>query len=86
MTADAQAPTVASPAPPAPLLVDARAAARLCDISRTLWFSLLASGRAPRGLRLGRCRRWSVAELEAWTQAGCPPRARWEARRQEESR
>ena len=62
----------------APLLVDAAEAARLCHISRTLWFSLLASGRAPKGIRLGKCRRWYVEELKRWCAAGCPPRNRWE--------
>ena len=62
---------------PPPLLVDAREAARLIGISRTLLYGLVSSARAPAGCRLGRCRRWSVKELSAWTAAGAPPLSRW---------
>ena len=64
-------------APPPVLLVDAREAARLIGISRTLLYGLVSSGRAPAGLHLGRCRRWRVRELAAWTAAGAPPLSRW---------
>ena len=64
--------------PMAPLLVDALSAARLLGISRTTWYGQLSAGRAPPGCRLGRCRRWSVVELEKWSAAGCPPMAKWD--------
>jgi predicted DNA-binding transcriptional regulator AlpA len=41
----------------------------------------LAAGRLPRGVRIGRSRRWSPQEIDAWLAAGCPPAAEWEARR-----
>ncbi len=69
---------VTTPVPQA-LVADAAEAARLCGVSRTTWFALLSSGRAPRGVHLGRCRRWSVDELRRWIEAGCPARARWES-------
>jgi len=64
---------------PAPqrLLVDAAEAAKMLAISRTTWYALLSAGRAPPGCRLGRCRRWSVLELGAWSAAGAPPLSRW---------
>jgi predicted DNA-binding transcriptional regulator AlpA len=62
---------------PAPLLVDAREAARLCGVSRTTWLSLSQQGLTPEPLRLGRRVLWRVAELRAWTAAGCPARSRW---------
>jgi len=43
--------------------------------------ALDASGRVPRGVRLGRARVWNVAELQGWLDAGCPNRATWEAMR-----
>ena len=38
-----------------------------------------ASGQIPRGVRLGRAKRWIVADIEAWLNAGSPSRERWEA-------
>ena len=67
------------PAPGPPLLVDARAAARLCGgISVRTWWSLHASGRCPLPVRLGRRTLWRGAELAAWIEAGCPARDRWQ--------
>jgi len=62
-----------------PLLVDASAAARLCGISRTCWYTLISQGRVPPSIRLGRRRLWLVENLRAWLRAGAPPRERWGA-------
>ena len=69
---------------PAPLLVDAAEAARLCSISRASWFAWTAAGLTPAPIRLGlqtgrRAGRvlWRRAELVRWIDAGCPPRERW---------
>jgi predicted DNA-binding transcriptional regulator AlpA len=70
------------PAPLPPLLVRAPAAARLCGVSRATWHRLAAAGRTPTPLRLGGAVLWRVAELAAWTAAGCPDRRAWEALRQ----
>lgn len=64
-----------------PFAVDARDAARLASVSCRSWFRHVASGQAPAGFRLGRSRRWLVAELNAWLAAGAPPRERWDAMR-----
>ena len=56
-----------------PLLLKDREAARACSISTAHLWRLLAAGRFPRGLLLGRCRRWSAASLRSWIAAGCPP-------------
>jgi hypothetical protein len=40
-----------------------------------------AAGLIPAGRKVGGCKVWSVAELRAWAEAGCPPRAEWEARK-----
>ena len=55
------------------LLLKDREAAELCSISTAHLWRLLASGRFPRGVLLGRCRRWSSASLREWISVGCPP-------------
>ena len=71
-----EAPPIAAPAP---LLVDAKTAARLCGLGKTAWYALHAAGRIPMPIRLGRAVRWNADELRGWTAAGCPARDRWEA-------
>ena len=68
------------------LLVDSTEAARLCGISRTMWWSLHSSGRVPAPVRLGRRTLWSVDELRGWIAAGCPARERWLAQGDAEKR
>ena len=80
MTEPAPAPSLPAAAPgPAPLLLDAKAAAALCGVSRAHWMALNSSGRVPMPVRLGRRVLWYVAELTAWIEAGCPARDRWQA-------
>jgi predicted DNA-binding transcriptional regulator AlpA len=87
MTDTAPAPAMSAPAPaqaPAavvPLLVDCGKAAKLVGVSRTTWWSLNRSGRCPLPVKLTGRPLWRRAELEAWTAAGCPPRAKWQAMR-----
>ena len=65
-----------------PLLIDAKAAADLLGIGRTNFLNLDLCGRlGPRGVKLGRRKLWSRAELEAWVGADCPARGRWVAAR-----
>lgn len=69
-----------TPAPEA-LAVDAKQAARLCGVSRALWWKLDSSGRCPSPIRLGRRCVWPVDVLRAWLAAGCPPRDKARAER-----
>jgi predicted DNA-binding transcriptional regulator AlpA len=63
-----------------PWLVDADEAARLCGMSRSTWYELVAAGKAPARVRLPfRAGRWDRRELLAWVGAGCPDRRGWEA-------
>jgi predicted DNA-binding transcriptional regulator AlpA len=66
-----------------PLLVRRKVAARLCGVSVASWDRLHAAGKTPQPVRLGAALVWRIAELRAWTAAGCPPlsewRAQWEA-------
>lgn len=58
--------------------VDDKAAARICGIARSTWRALVASGRAPAGVKVGRCRRWSAEDVARWMQAGAPSAREWE--------
>jgi predicted DNA-binding transcriptional regulator AlpA len=60
-----------------PLLVDAKAAAKLLGISPRHLLGMHSSGRLPLPVRLGRRRLWRVAELTAWVAADCPVREKW---------
>ncbi len=71
----------AAPVAPAPLLLDARAAAKLCGISRSHFLAMHSAGRVPLPIPLGRRTLWRAAELGAWIEARCPARDRWEALR-----
>ncbi|MBK8914563.1 MAG: AlpA family phage regulatory protein [Phycisphaerales bacterium] len=64
-----------------PLLLTASQAADTLGISRAHLWRLHSAALLPRPLNLGRrCPRWRAAELKEWADAGCPARARWEAR------
>jgi excisionase family DNA binding protein len=60
------------------LVLTAEEVAELLCISRAHVFRLQSSGHLPRPIRLGRAVRWPRAVLEAWLEAGAPPRDRWE--------
>lgn len=81
-----QQPRSAGAARPQPLAVGAADAARLAGISRSHWFRLVASGRAPAGLRLGSRRLWRVDEIDRWLAAGAPAGERWETMQREGTR
>jgi predicted DNA-binding transcriptional regulator AlpA len=36
-------------------------------------------GRIPAGFRVGRSQKWLKSEIQAWVEAGAPPRDEWEA-------
>ncbi|MGC8541351.1 MAG: helix-turn-helix transcriptional regulator [Phycisphaerae bacterium] len=71
--------TTLPPPEPLPLAVAAADAARLCGVSPAHWAAMLAGGRVPPGVRLGRRRLWPVAELRDWLAAGAPSADRWAA-------
>lgn len=65
-------------APVEPLAVDSGQAARLLGLSRSMFYKMAEAGQiGPMGRRLGKCVRYSVAELRAWAAAGMPPRHEW---------
>jgi predicted DNA-binding transcriptional regulator AlpA len=63
---------------PTPLLLDARAAARLCGVSVRTWWALHSAGKTPLPVRLGRRTLWLADELSSWARAGAPARDKWE--------
>lgn len=74
--------TAAPATPPMqPLLVDIAALAMLLARSVPALERDQSAGRIPRPLRLGRSKRWALAEIEEWVLAGMPGRREWEVRR-----
>lgn len=65
-----------------PILVAADRAALLLSISERTLRKLDSMEQIPTPVRIGRRVLWSVAELEEWVEAGCPPRHRWEIDKQ----
>jgi excisionase family DNA binding protein len=51
-------------------------AARLVVSERTVERMVLA-GKMPPPMKLGRLRRWRLADLESWIASGCPSAASW---------
>jgi len=69
-----------------PLLVSARKAAALIDVSASTWARLQAAGKIPRPIKLtGGTVRWRIDDLRAWAAAGCPNRKRFEELRNAET-
>ena len=68
------------------LLVRGEEAAKMLGMGRSSFYKRDAQGLVPMAVRIGSARRWSVAELQVWTEAGCPPRDRWESMKREDGR
>ena len=62
-----------------PVLVDSRAAAGLCGVSRSTFLGWDSAGLCPRPVRLGGRVLWSVDSLKVWARMGCPGRQAFEA-------
>ena len=68
-----------------PLMVPDGGAAALLAVSRSFFQQMETAGRiGPVPTRFGRTKRWSVAEMRRWCEAGCPPRERWIQKRDNE--
>ena len=64
---------------PAPLAVSAKQLAAMLGVSLRTIRAMDTGGKLPRPIRLGRCVRWNLTELQRWIDAGAPPRIQWEA-------
>jgi predicted DNA-binding transcriptional regulator AlpA len=56
----------------APLLVDIKGLSKLLQRSVASLHRDEAEGRLPAGIKIGRSKRWRVAEIKAWVEAGVP--------------
>jgi predicted DNA-binding transcriptional regulator AlpA len=65
----------------APFCVDREGLAALLKVSPRTVRRLDDRGKIPEALQFGGCKRWSVAEIEAWIAAGAPPRSQWRSMR-----
>jgi predicted DNA-binding transcriptional regulator AlpA len=59
-------------------LVDARGLSEILSRSLASLARDDAAGRLPRAVRIGRSKKWRVAEIRDWIKAGCPARDVWE--------
>jgi predicted DNA-binding transcriptional regulator AlpA len=63
------------------LLIDADGLARMLDCSPTSVRRYDKAGRIPRPVPLGGAKKWRLAEIVAWVNAGCPKRRDWDVMR-----
>jgi len=57
-------------------------AAKLCGVSPRTFWTLIANGRAPQVVRIGRCVRLRASDVNRWIRLGCPAREEFEARKE----
>ncbi len=50
-------------------------------IGRSKLYDMKASGQLPRPVKIGRCVRWRLSDINAWIATGCPSGERFEAMR-----
>ena len=62
-----------------PLAFSAAELAQRLGVSLRHMRRLDSSGKLPKPVRLGRCCRWPVQEIEAWLRAGAVDREKWQA-------
>ncbi len=59
------------------VLLDVTQVAAMSGLHKATVFKLVAAGKFPKPLKLGRATRWMKDELIAWFAAKCPPLAKW---------
>ena len=52
-------------------LLSAATVAAMLEMSRSKFLKMVQDGEAPQGLKLGRLRRWPMADVQAWIANGC---------------
>lgn len=60
------------------VLVRLKKAAALCDVAERTWRGMVAAGKAPQPIKVGRSNRWDRGELLAWIAERCPPVKTWQ--------
>jgi predicted DNA-binding transcriptional regulator AlpA len=76
--------SVTGPSLLSPICADAKDLATLLKVSVRTLHRLDDRGRIPAAIELGGCKRWVIAEIEAWLRAGAPPRQQWNLIRRRE--
>jgi predicted DNA-binding transcriptional regulator AlpA len=61
-----------------PLLIGKRPLSQLLGVSERTLGRMDAAGRIPRAVVCNRTKKWRLAEIRAWVDAGCPDRKTWE--------
>ncbi len=64
-------------------LLTAEDAASMLGVSRAHFYAMHNGGRIPQPIHLGKSVRWRRAELDAWVNAGCPSRVKWDQIKQD---
>lgn len=57
-----------------PELLTAKDIAGLCQLSLSVFYKHLSTGKVPLPVRIGGITRWRRQEITQWIEAGCPPR------------
>jgi predicted DNA-binding transcriptional regulator AlpA len=55
-----------------------KALAQVLDLSERSLTRKDSAGQIPRAVNIAGAKRWRRTEIEAWIDAGCPPRDQWE--------
>lgn len=64
-----------------PFAISAKELAGRMEVSLRHVRRMDSSGQLPRPIKLGKCVRWSVEEINNWIDAGTPNREEWEMRK-----
>lgn len=57
-----------------PALLTAKDVACLCQLSLSVFYKHLSTGKIPLPIRIGGVTRWRAQDITQWIEAGCPPR------------
>ena len=68
------------------LLIDTKTLAKLLAISKAHLYRLQAEEALLAPIQVGHVKRWRLAEVLEWIEAGCPPQKMWNAMRQSDAR
>lgn len=60
------------------MLIDTHEMVKLLKYSARKIWGMEKNGKMPAAIRVGKSVRWSLDEIKAWNDAGCPHRANWQ--------
>jgi excisionase family DNA binding protein len=61
-----------------PVLLNFDGLAQKLDVKKSTLYELHRCGKLPRGVKIGKHRRFNPNEIDKWIEAGCPGRRKWE--------